>query len=154
MTQTQQLIEQVRAKLEGATDYKVAQVLDIPRNLLHYYIKGERHADSYACTRFDEVLERDPLEVIAQVEAEAARTEKKRAYWAGLPSGLKRTALGVAFLVTSGFFGAGLPAGAEASSASHNVPLRHLRITHFGRTVRAWMRNIGYWRGWFGCCGC
>lgn len=124
MTQTQELIEQVRTKIEGATDYKIAQVLDIPRNVMHYYIAGERAADAYGCAKIAEILERDPLEVIAQVEAEAARTEKKREYWRSFFSGLKRTALGVGFLLTLGSSGGGWPGGAQASSASHNVRLR------------------------------
>jgi len=92
MSQTQQLIEQVRVKLDGATDYKIAQVLDIPRQTASELIRGNRSADPYTCAKIAEILERDPLEVIAQVEAEAARTEKKRAFWQSFFSGLKRTA--------------------------------------------------------------
>lgn len=92
MNTTQQLFEEVRTKLGGVSTYKVAQVLDIPRNIAHYYELGERSADAYACAKIAEILDRDPLEVIAQVEAEAARTEKKRAFWQSFFSGLKRTA--------------------------------------------------------------
>jgi hypothetical protein len=120
MTQTQELIEQVREKMEGATDYKIAQALDIPRNVMHYMKKGNREADAYTCARIAEVLERDPLEIIAQVEAEAARTEKKRAFWRSFFSGLKQTAHAVAWLGILGFSGHGLPGG-EAEASSHNV---------------------------------
>lgn len=92
MSQTQQLIEQVRAKLDGATDYKIAQALDLPRQRLSDHVHGRRQADAYTCAKIAEILDRDPLEVIAQVEAEAARTEKKRAFWRSFFSGLKRTA--------------------------------------------------------------
>ncbi len=92
MSQTQQLMEQVRKKLDGATDYKIAQVLDLPTGIVHYYVTGNREADNYACAKIAEILDRDPLEVIAQVEAEAARTEKKRQYWRSFFSGLKRKA--------------------------------------------------------------
>lgn len=124
MSQTQQLIEQVRQKLNGATDYKIAQVLDIPRNLMHYYVKGERVADAYACTRIAEMLDRDPLEVIAQVEAEAARSEKKRDYWRRLFSGLKRTAHVAVLCVTLAFFAHGHLDGGNARGA-------FLRRRHF-----------------------
>lgn len=103
MSQTQQLIEQVRRKLDGATDYKIAQVLDLPTGIMHYYVTGERAADTYACARIAEVLDLDPLEVIARVEAETARTEKKRAYWRSIFSGLRRTAHVVALCVTLAF---------------------------------------------------
>ena len=122
MTETQQLIEQVRAKMDGATDYKIAQVLDIPRNVMHYYVAGDRAADAYACARVAEILERDPLEVIAQVESEAARTEKKRQYWRSFFSGLKRTAHGIALCAITIGFGTGPSTGHATSKAdSHNV---------------------------------
>ena len=124
MTETQQLIEQVRAKLDGATNYKIAQALDLPTQRLSDYVKGDREADTYACAKIAEVLGRDTLEIIAQVEAEAARTEKKREFWRSFPSGAKRTALGVALLLTSGFFGQGSEGGAGTGTkadASRNV---------------------------------
>ena len=127
MTATQQLIEEVRTKMDGATDYKIAQALDLPRQRISNFVKGSRDADAYACAKMAEVLERDPLEIIAQVEAEAARTEKKRQYWRSFFSGMKHRAHGVALLATCGFFASGLPAGnADAGPlvSSHNGRLR------------------------------
>ncbi len=95
MTKTQQYFEQVREKLGGATDYKVAQVLDIPRQTASEYVRGNREADTYACTRIAMVLEVDPLEVIAKVEAEAARTPKKREFWKSFRSSGSRVILGL-----------------------------------------------------------
>jgi len=106
MTETQQLLEQVRVKLGGATDYKIAQALDLHTKYLTDYKQG-RPADTYACAKIAEILDRDPLEVIAQVEAEAARSEKKREYWRSFFSGLKRKAHVVALCVTLGFSGLG-----------------------------------------------
>lgn len=105
-TQTQQLIEQVREKLGGATDYKIAQALDLQQEYVRRYVKGDA-ADAYACAKMAEILDRDPLEVIAQVEAEAARSEKKREYWRSFFSGLKRRAHVVSLCVTLGFSAAG-----------------------------------------------
>lgn len=102
MTETQQLLEQVRVKLGGATDYKIAQALDLHTKYLTDYKQG-RPADAYACAKIAEILDRDPLEIIAQVEAEAARSEKKREYWRSFFSGLKRKAHVVALCVTLGF---------------------------------------------------
>lgn len=124
MSQTQQLIEQVRQKLDDATDYRIAQVLDLPTQRLSDYVKGKRDADNYACAKIAEVLERDPLEVIAQVEAESARSETKRAYWRSLFSGSKRTAHVLAWCAIAVGSGLGLQTGnAEAGSGqtSHNV---------------------------------
>lgn len=155
-TQTQQLIEQVRVKLGGASDYKIAQVLDLHSEYVHRYVKGDA-ADAYACARIAEILERDPLEVIAQVEAEAARTEKKRQYWRSFFSGMRRKAHVVALSATCGFFASGLPGGnAEAgiSSTSHNGRFCS-RIANASRNIRAWwITKFGYCSGWCGCYGC
>jgi plasmid maintenance system antidote protein VapI len=124
MTQTQTLIEQVRAKMDGATDYKIAQALDLHTQRLSDFVKGSRAADPYACAKIAEILEKDPLEIIAQVEAEAARTEKKRQYWRSFFSGMKHKAHVAALCGICSFLGQGLQVGnaeAGALATSHNV---------------------------------
>jgi hypothetical protein len=123
-TQTQVLLEAVREKLGSVTDYAIGKTLQLHQQTISRYHAGTQQADAYACAKFAEVLERDPLEVIAQVEADSAKTDERRAFWAGFPSGLKRTALGSGLLLTSGFFALGLIGGsgtAEAAVNSHNV---------------------------------
>lgn len=126
-TQTQALLEAAREKLGGATDYKLAKMMELPRPRISDYHHGRRQADAYACTRLAMILDRDPLEIIAQVEADSAKTEARRQFWAGFPSGLRRTALGIALCGTAAFSGLGLPGGAEAASSSHNGGLRQSR---------------------------
>lgn len=89
---TTELLDAVKAKTGATSDYKLAQVLDISKQKVSDLRAGRNKPDAYECAKIAEVLERDPLEVIAQVEAEAARSEKKREYWRSLFSGLKRTA--------------------------------------------------------------
>jgi hypothetical protein len=88
---TTELLEQVRAKLDGASDYRIAQVLEIPRQKLSAMKQGKERADNYTCAKIAEQLGRDPLEIIARVEAQTARTAKKREYWQSFFSGLKAT---------------------------------------------------------------
>lgn len=120
-TKTQALLEAAREKLGGATDYRLGKKLGIGRQTIARYHDGTQQADAYACTRIAEILDRDPLEVIAEVEMEAARTQAKRDYWTNF-RGIGRTAtLGLTLSAILGFSGAGLPGGAEAASTSHNV---------------------------------
>lgn len=95
MTKTQQYFEQVREKLENATDYKIAKVLDISTQNVSEYVRGIREADTYGCTKIAMVLGIDPLEVIAEVEAKAARTAKKREFWKSFRSSASRAILGL-----------------------------------------------------------
>lgn len=123
-TKTQAYIEAAKCKLGGVTDYRLAQVMEIPRQMVSHYQNGSRHADAYACARLAIILKIDPLEIIAAVEADSAKNDQRRAFWMGFPSGLRRTALGLALSATFGFSGVGWPGGAEAGSTSHNDPLR------------------------------
>lgn len=120
MTKTQELLEQAAEKLGGVTDYKLAQVLGLPRARICDYRAGRRHADAYAAAQLAIVLERDPLAVIAEVEAESARSKPARDFWARFPSGLRRTALGVALSAICGT-SALEPRNGWADTASHNV---------------------------------
>jgi transcriptional regulator with XRE-family HTH domain len=154
---TTELIEQVRAKLDGATDYKIAQVLEISKQKVSAMRKGTEKPDAYDCARMAEILERDPLEVIAQVEAEAARTEKKRQYWRSFFSGLKRTAHAIAWCGIAIGSGEGLaPGHAEAAAAvsSHNGRFCS-SFAALGRWMRSWWTTkYGFFSGWSGFCGC
>jgi len=131
MTQTQQLIEEVRAKLGGATDYKIAQALDLHTKYLTDYKQG-RHADSYACARIAGILGRDPLELIARVEAESAGSEKKREFWKTFRSSGNRAILEFLLCATLVFSGHALVDGGNSVKAvfrrwkgSHNGGLRY-----------------------------
>ncbi|MDP2031455.1 MAG: helix-turn-helix transcriptional regulator [Thiobacillus sp.] len=120
-TKTQALLEETREKLGGVTDYKLAKKMQLPRQRVSNYKNGERQADNYACLRIAEILERDPLEIIAEVEAETAKTQERRDYWSNF-RGIGRTAtLGLLLYGILGFSGGVLPGGAEASTTSHNV---------------------------------
>lgn len=123
-TKTQALLEEARQKLGGVTDYKLAQVMKLPRARISDYHHGRRQADAYVCTRIAEILEKDALEIIAAVEAENAKTEERRDYWRSF-RGTGRTAiLGLVLSGMSAFSGLGSPIGkAEAGPLwpSHNV---------------------------------
>jgi len=125
-TKTQALLEAAREKLGGVTDYKLAQVMELPRARLSDYHHGRRNADAYACARLALILERDPLEVIAEVEADSAKSPARREFWAGFPSGLRRTAIYLALVAPGLFSGLG-PTGGSPGGDTHNVGLRHMK---------------------------
>jgi transcriptional regulator with XRE-family HTH domain len=121
---TTDLLNEVKAKKCVDSDYKLAQVLDISKQKISDLRSGKEKPGPYECAKIAEVLGRDPLSVIAQVEAESARTEKKRAYWRNFFSGLKRTALGCGWLtIVLGLHSAPPNGNGERStgSDSHNV---------------------------------
>jgi len=126
MTKTQKLLEDCREKLDGVTDYALAKKLEIPRARVSEYVRGIQNADAYAAARMALLLGRDPLEVIAEIEAESATTEAKRSFWASFHSGLTQTLYGGALLLIGGSSLIGQTGSAEAGplAASHNGRLR------------------------------
>lgn len=132
MKTTQKYLEQVREKLGGATDYKIAQVLELSRQSVSDYMRGIRHADAYACTKIAITLGLDPLEIIAKVEAESAHTEKKREFWKTFRSSGNRAILELVLCATLAFSGHALVDGGNSVRAvfrrwkgSHNGGLRY-----------------------------
>ena len=122
-TKTQALVEDARKALGGVTDYRLGKVMEINNARISDYRHGRRHADAYACARLALILKRDPLELIAEVEADSAKTPERKEFWQGFPSGLRRKALGVA-LSAIGIFSAIGPNAGNAEAATHNVGLR------------------------------
>lgn len=123
MTKTQELIEQVREKNGGATNYRLAKLMKLARPRVHEYTRGEAQADTYAATQIALQLGRDPLEVIAEIESEAATTKEKRDFWKSFNSGLTQALFGGALLLTGGSFGLG-QTGVTLEPGSHNGRLR------------------------------
>jgi len=153
---TTELLDQVKAKTGTISDYKLAQVLDFSKQKISDLRSGKIRPDAYECARIAIALERDPLEVMAEVGAETAKTEKAREFWKSFFSGMKRKAHVVALSVTCGFLGSGWPAGsveANLGSTSHNGGFCS-RIATAGRNIRAWWTTkFGPCSDWSGCFG-
>lgn len=75
------LIDEAKRALELETDYALAKALGMDNKRLYDYRHGKNKPDTYAATRLALAVGRDPLEVIAEIEAAAAKTEPRRSFW-------------------------------------------------------------------------
>ncbi|MBL8508149.1 MAG: hypothetical protein JNM11_06755 [Chitinimonas sp.] len=66
------------------SDYGMAKVLGINRATISQWRSGKMFMDDYTCLRLAQMLSRDPLEVIAAVNAEREKDGAKREVWANL----------------------------------------------------------------------
>jgi len=149
MTKTQELLEAVRVAMDGATDYAIAKALKLHRPRVHDYRTGKRHADAYAATQMALALKRDPLEVIAEVEAESASSAEKREFWKSFGSGLRQALFGGALLLTGSSFGPG-QTGAASEPGSHNGRLRQRPAQEKGPARGFFLLpRLGRGPGWF-----
>jgi len=137
------LLDEVKLKLDVKTDYRLSKMLDITEQELSDYRKGKRVPDAYACFKFSEVLGKAPSVMIAQIQAENARSERKRLYFKRFFSiaGLW-IVLGAMWPNSGVTIGNAYAAGNEARS--HKAPLcemlrrffRRLKTTFLSHTLR------------------
>lgn len=81
MSKAKELLLECKIKLNVQTDYKLAKALEIERARVSDYMTEKRIPDVYACVRIAMALRRDPAEVIAEIKADTARNDKRRAFW-------------------------------------------------------------------------
>jgi len=81
MSKAKELLLECKVKLGIKTDYKLAQALKIDRGIVSGYMSGKRVPDAYACVQMALILKRDPAEIIAIVESESEKNEKRKAFW-------------------------------------------------------------------------
>lgn len=78
-----ELLLECAVKLRVQSDYALAKEMKIPRMRISDYKAGKVKLDTYALVKIAETLGRDPLELLAQYEAEHEKNDVKRDYWQG-----------------------------------------------------------------------
>lgn len=95
------LLDEAIEALGVENDNQLAVALGILNNRISDYRKGHRKPDAYAATRLALAVGRDPLAVIAEIEAAAAKTERRRSFWRDfLSSAARSTGKAAAALLT------------------------------------------------------
>lgn len=118
------LLDEARSSTGSANDNQLAQVLEIPRQRISGIRAGSEKPSPYVCTRLAQALKRDPLEIIAMVEANSAKNEAQRAFWRSYKFFGTPNTFGWLLCGTLAFLGAGLSGGnanAGMIATSHNV---------------------------------
>ncbi|WP_430433997.1 DUF3693 domain-containing protein [Methyloversatilis sp.] len=117
---TQQLIEALRARQGGATDYRIAKNMGWTPQVLSKYRHGRSQLDNRGLLQVAAALELSAADVVrymAQIEAERAHTDDQRATWAELCRQWGGHAAAVALVVLAGI----APAPADASQQSTRI---------------------------------
>lgn len=74
-------IDKAAEQMGGASDYALAKQMGLTRGGISSYRRGRTHMDDDACIAVAEILGIDPIKVIADQQAERAKTERARAFW-------------------------------------------------------------------------
>ena len=81
MSKARELLLECQIKLGVKTIYKLAQALKVDRARVSDYMSGKRNPDAYTCMQIGLVLHRDPLLILAEIEAETEKNEARRLFW-------------------------------------------------------------------------
>lgn len=84
MKSTLEYIDAVKIKLDLPSDYAVAKALCVTRAAVSSYRNGRTYLDDLTAVRVAEILEINPMEVIAAANSERAKSEDARRVWSGL----------------------------------------------------------------------
>lgn len=103
------------------SDYQLAKLLETSTPVISHYRTGKRVMDDYTAAKVAELLELEPLEVIAAANAERERDPNKRAYWEKLVQSGVRTAASIALAVITVLAPTPSPVHAATSYDLHYV---------------------------------
>lgn len=81
MSKAKELLLECKVKLGVKSDYALAKALDLNRGRVSEYMAEKEKPNAYACVRMALILKRDPIEIIAEIEAETAKNEGQKTFW-------------------------------------------------------------------------
>lgn len=76
-----ELLLECKIAKKVTSDYALGKALEIRRQRITDYMNGTRKPDTYAAVKIALCLRRDPAEIIAILEAEGEKDEKRKAFW-------------------------------------------------------------------------
>lgn len=103
-------LDKCKITLKITSDYGIAKALKISTQRIADFYKGKRWPDAYACAQIALALKLDPLEVLADIESQSAKTEERREFWRGF---IGRTKKAAAVLLLALTFITTLPGGKD-----------------------------------------
>jgi len=109
MKSTVQWLAEVKRQHQIESDYALAKLLGVTRQAVSGLVNGHSAMDTYTAAKVAELVNVDPMKVIASAEAERARNDEKRTFWRKL----------AACVVLGTAAAGGAPTPAEATT-SHN----------------------------------
>lgn len=106
-------LDKCKIALKITSDYGLGKALKVSNQRIADYYKGKAWPDAYACAQVALALKLDPLEVLADIEAQSAKTEERREFWRGF---IGRTKKAAAVLLLALTFITTLPGGRDGAN--------------------------------------
>lgn len=101
-----ELLEKAKVRANIPSDYALAKVLGIERQIISGWKNGKRHPSNEEAVKLATLAGLDEMRVIAEIELRTANSEKKKEFWKhyiesrGITAAVTMTALAIAIVVT------------------------------------------------------
>lgn len=102
------------------SDYGLAKALGCSRQRVSGLMKGWVKPEAYEAVKIGEILKIHPLMLLAEFEAEQAKTEERKAFWLNFVQRIKSGAIGMLALTFIPFWSPEAKAGMTALD-THNA---------------------------------
>jgi transcriptional regulator with XRE-family HTH domain len=120
MRTTSEILDAVRAKTGAPSDYALRLYLGVTRQQISKYRNGHDVLSDDVAIRIAEILEVEPLLVLATVHAERSRSETAKKTWTGIIDKLGGTAAAVALGIMLNALPPLQPTASAAEQVQHN----------------------------------
>lgn len=74
-------LDKAKIALAIKSDYGLGKALKISDARISDYYKDKAWPDAYACTQIALALKLDPMEVVADIQSQSAKTEERKKFW-------------------------------------------------------------------------
>lgn len=122
MHTTSELLDEAKARHGITSEYRLTRTLGITDTTLRNYRLGATRPDDSVAIRLAELVDRDPLYVIACVNAQRSQDAKVRAMWSSVAERLSSAAGSALLALVAGtILSAPSPASARATESKQPV---------------------------------
>ncbi len=92
---TADYLDAAKKALQVESDYELALKLELPRQYVSRWRTGPTRPDAYACAKLAITLNLDPMQVQAEIQAEAEKNPKRAEFWRSFLSHARKGIAGV-----------------------------------------------------------
>ena len=113
-------LQECQIKLGIKSDYALAKIVGCSRQRISELKKGTVKPDAYFAVKIGEILRVHPLMLLAEFEAENAKTEARKSFWINFGQRIKTGAVAIMALISIAFWSPEPKAG-DLVDNTHNV---------------------------------
>ncbi len=84
MNKSTEYIDRLKVTYNGASDYKVAQLLDVSHTVVRYWRNGRSSMGVKAAVKCAELLGIDPKTIVLEVHQERSKSPEEKEFWSSL----------------------------------------------------------------------